>query len=88
MVILLCPIVVAQSQIPLVNANSRKAITPELSNFIEGLVKDATVPGLALGVVHADGESEYGAWGIRTEEGDDMTTDVRPLNSSISYNLR
>lgn len=61
---------------PVASNDFKRAITPELSEYVEGLLKDAGVPGLALGVVHANGESEYGAWGIRSEEGEEMTTDV------------
>lgn len=61
---------------------AQKAITPEFSKYVENLMKEGGVPGLALGVVHANGESEYGAWGIRSEEGEGMTTDVRYLRAS------
>lgn len=56
-----------------------KAITPEFSKYVENLMKEGGVPGLALGVVHATGETEYGAWGVRSEEGEMMSTDVRYL---------
>lgn len=50
-------------------------------------MKEGGVPGLALGVVHATGESEYGAWGIRSEEGEEMTTDVRRTIPSVHLAL-
>lgn len=63
--------------------NIPKAITPEFSKFVEHLLKEGGVPGLALGVVHATGETEYGAWGVRSEEGEMMSTDVRYLKTSF-----
>ncbi|KZT05037.1 beta-lactamase/transpeptidase-like protein [Laetiporus sulphureus 93-53] len=60
---------------------SKHAITPELSDYIERLLKTARIPGIALGVVHvSEGQEpviELEAWGHRTEEGDghDMTPD-------------
>lgn len=56
-------------------AGLKKVITPELEDLIVGILNEATVPGLTLGVVHSGGV-EFGSWGKKTEEGTNMTTDV------------
>lgn len=52
-------------------------ITPELSEYIETLRSEWNIPGITLGVVHSGGKVELGAWGRKSEDGDEMTTDVR-----------
>ncbi|KAJ3550437.1 hypothetical protein NM688_g5077 [Phlebia brevispora] len=51
----------------------RPAITPEFSTFVNMLRKQYSVHGVSVGVVHRDGHTEYGSWGIRTEDGDPTT---------------
>ena len=55
----------------------KQIITPQLSHFVEKLRAEANIPGLTLGLVHADGQAEYGAWGIKDEDGTEMTPEVR-----------
>ncbi|RPD58606.1 beta-lactamase/transpeptidase-like protein [Lentinus tigrinus ALCF2SS1-7] len=53
-------------------SRSKSAITPEISAYAEGLLKEKQVPGLSVGVVRVDGDSivtEFGAWGNVTEDG-------------------
>lgn len=61
-------------------------ITPDLSDWIREWMKNGTVPGLALGVVHLDGETEFEGFGNRTEEGDPVTVSVCPFSPSFSIN--
>ena len=56
-------------------------ITPDLSALIQQTIQDAQTPGLSLGVVHFNSSSkeigtEFGTWGVRNEDGDEMTQDV------------
>lgn len=63
---------------PLIDTNYGKvAISDEVSRLAERLVNETSVPGLAIGVVRPDKHVEVKSWGIRSEEGDKMTTDVR-----------
>lgn len=55
---------------------TKQAITPELSMYVETIMRENGVPGLALGVFQNSGESEFAAWGNRTEDGEPLTTDV------------
>jgi hypothetical protein len=53
-------------------------ILPALNDAIASILKDNTIPGYSLAIVRprAEVEVEYGAWGIRTEDGDEMTPEV------------
>lgn len=51
-------------------------ITPDLSEYVQQLREQWNIPGMTLGVVHSGGKVELEAWGQRTEDGDEMTTDV------------
>ncbi|KAA1476004.1 beta-lactamase/transpeptidase-like protein [Dentipellis sp. KUC8613] len=62
----------------------KNAITPELSKYIDEALRSDTIPGLALGVFHADGESEFGTWGNKTEDGEAMSTDTLFIMASCS----
>ncbi|KAH8093156.1 beta-lactamase/transpeptidase-like protein [Cristinia sonorae] len=50
-------------------------ITPELSRYVEGMMEKFAVPGLSLGIIHSRDQiiEEYGHWGIRSEDGDEVT---------------
>ncbi|CCL99820.1 uncharacterized protein FIBRA_01844 [Fibroporia radiculosa] len=69
---------------PLSNAKTagNRVITPELSVFIESVLKNATISGISIGVVQLiDGREpvvELDSWGRQTEEGDghDLTPDA------------
>ncbi|KAI0063208.1 beta-lactamase/transpeptidase-like protein [Artomyces pyxidatus] len=63
-------------QQPLLRLKDDRILTPSLVEFIDGVVKTQQVEGLTLAVIRADGESEYGAWGRKTEDDDEMTTDT------------
>ncbi|KAJ3521764.1 hypothetical protein NM688_g8973 [Phlebia brevispora] len=55
----------------------RPIFTPELSTFIQEVVDNEPIPGLSLAVVHGENRTaEFKIWGIRTEDGDRMTSDT------------
>ncbi len=56
--------------------NSFNPITPEIKQFADELLKNATILGLSLAVVYLNGSFDSASFGVRTEEGDGMTTDV------------
>lgn len=58
------------------DAHSDVVITPDFSTYVEELLKKERVPGYALGVIHADGRSEYGMFGNRSEDGEPVDVDV------------
>src|ERR1700722_11706661 len=60
-------------------------ITPEVSAQIGGILKKYNVPGMSLAFLRKDGAPEVGAWGVRTEDGDKMTPDVRLFIHAWSY---
>ncbi|KAI0063209.1 beta-lactamase/transpeptidase-like protein [Artomyces pyxidatus] len=51
-------------------------LTPDLVEFIQGVVESHHVPGLSLAVVRPDGKSEFASWGRKTEDGDPATPDT------------
>ncbi|KAI0063207.1 beta-lactamase/transpeptidase-like protein [Artomyces pyxidatus] len=57
-------------------ARDDRVLTPDVMYSIGHIVENHLVPGLTLAVIRADGKSEYGAWGKKTEDGDGMTTDT------------
>ena len=58
-----------------------QALSPSLVEYIQSQVDSKQLPGVAIAVLHPDDSVEYGAWGIRTEEGANMTTDVSDILS-------
>lgn len=56
-----------------------KTLTPSLVEYIENQVDTKQLQGVAVAVVHSNDSIEYGAWGLRTEDGDEMTTDVNSI---------
>lgn len=44
--------------------------------LVRSVMKQARIPGLSLGVVRLNGGVELASWGIRSESGDRMTSDV------------
>ncbi|KAJ3550435.1 hypothetical protein NM688_g5078 [Phlebia brevispora] len=54
----------------------RPAITPELSASIDSLRVRRGIHGVSIGIVRQNGDTEYGSWGIRTEDGDPTTPDT------------
>jgi hypothetical protein len=52
-------------------------LTPDFVETVQQIVDADEIPGLTLAVVYKNGSSELGAWGIKSEDGTKMTTDVR-----------
>jgi hypothetical protein len=52
-------------------------LTPDFVETVQEIVDAGGVPGLTLAIVYESGPAELGAWGIRSENGTNMTTDVR-----------
>jgi hypothetical protein len=52
-------------------------LTPDFVQTVQQTVDADGIPGLALAIVYKNGSSELGAWGIKDEDGTNMTTDVR-----------
>jgi hypothetical protein len=59
------------------NGTSGPILTPDLVQFVQNIVETDGIPGLTLAIVHKTGPAEFGAWGIKSENGTKMTTDVR-----------
>jgi hypothetical protein len=59
------------------NGTSTTILTPDLVEFVQEVVNANEIQGLTLAIVHKTGRAELGAWGIKSENGTKMTTDVR-----------
>lgn len=71
--------VAASSGVTTTGNSTIQTLTPELVEWIQGQVDTKVLPGVAVAVVHDDGSLEYGNWGVRTEDGVNMTSDVSVL---------
>ncbi len=58
------------------NGTSGSILTPDVVQFVQKIVEADGIPGLTLAVVHKTRPAEFGAWGIKSENGTKMTTDV------------
>jgi hypothetical protein len=58
------------------NGDSATVLTPKFVETVQGIVDAGEIPGLTLAFVSLTGPAELGAWGIRSENGTNMTTDV------------
>ena len=61
---------------PHLRTSEERVITPEFSDFVEGLLDTAKIRGLSLAIVRKHGDPEFGAWGTSSEEGDLTTSNV------------
>ena len=52
-------------------------LTPDVVQLVQKAVDVGKIPGLAVAIVHTNKTTEYGTWGIKSEDGAKMTTDVR-----------
>jgi hypothetical protein len=66
-----------QSAEGLVNGTSATILTPDFIETVQEIVDAGGVQGLTLAIVNKTGPAEFGAWGIKSENGTNMTTDVR-----------
>jgi len=58
------------------NGTSPTILTPDFIQTVQEIVDAGGVQGLTLAIVNKAGPSEFGAWGIKSENGTKMTTDV------------
>ena len=58
------------------NGTSSSVLTPDVIQSVQNIVEADGIPGLTLAIVHKTGPAEFGAWGIKYENGTNMTTDV------------
>ena len=59
------------------NGTSATILTPDFVQSVQEIVDSEGIPGLTLAIVYKTGPAEFGAWGIKSENGTKMTTDVR-----------
>ena len=74
------------SQTPLqLSPNPSRAIIDNcFSDFVnEDILTKRGVKGVALAIVKPDDEVEYGMWGVRNEDNEEMTPDVRIYYSTM-----
>jgi hypothetical protein len=60
-----------------VNGTSATILTPDFVESVQKIVDSEGIPGLTLAIVNKAVPAEFGAWGIKSENGTKMTTDVR-----------
>ena len=60
-----------------INGTSATILTPDFVESVQEIVDSEGIPGLTLAIVNKAGQTELGAWGIKSENGTKMTTDVR-----------
>jgi hypothetical protein len=59
------------------SASNATILTPDFVEFVQEIVDADQIQGLTMAVVYKNGPAELGAWGIKSENGTNMTTDVR-----------
>jgi hypothetical protein len=52
-------------------------LTPDVIGIVQNIADANKIPGLTVAIVDKSGHVEHGAWGISSENGTKMTTDVR-----------
>jgi hypothetical protein len=58
------------------SGTSGSVLTPDVVEFVQKVLDNDTIPGLAVAIVHKNKPAEYGTWGIKYEDGTKMTKDV------------
>ncbi|KAF7793989.1 hypothetical protein EIP86_005115 [Pleurotus ostreatoroseus] len=63
--------------------NHKPGLTPKIKAYVEAIRQNNEIQGISIGVVHMNNiytgleiNTEYGSWGIRTEDGDPTTPDT------------
>ena len=56
--------------------DSSKVLTDEFSSYVEHLMGLWKIRGTAIAIITPNFGTEYGAWGDRSIDGKEMTTDV------------
>ena len=57
--------------------STSNVLTPDFVASMQKILDAERIPGLTLAIVNKTGPAELGAWGIKSENGAKMTTDVR-----------
>jgi hypothetical protein len=65
-----------QERRPTLNGTSTTILTPGFIETVQEIADAEGIPGLTLAIVNKTGPSELGAWGIKSENGTNMTTNV------------
>lgn len=74
--------------IPHARLHKDNVITPQLSTFIEETLALENITGLSVAVVSKHAETEFHTWGYRTEDGDEVTPDVRHPPVSVPFEMQ
>jgi hypothetical protein len=59
------------------DGTSATILTPDVVGIVQNIIDADQIPGLTVAIVNKTGHVEFGAWGIKSENGTNMTTDVR-----------
>jgi CubicO group peptidase (beta-lactamase class C family) len=62
-------------------------LSPDLRGYIDAVVEENGIPGMAISVIHSGQEVEYGNWGVRSEERSPMTSDVEFIPATSNFYL-
>ena len=66
-----------RSNSPEPSTTGQTILTPDFVKAVQDAIDTNEIPGLTLAIVRTNGPTEFGAWGINSEDGTNMTTDVR-----------
>ncbi|KAI0296716.1 beta-lactamase/transpeptidase-like protein [Russula brevipes] len=58
------------------DGTSATILTPDVVGIVQNIVDADKIPGLTVAIVNKTGHVEFGAWGIKSENGTNMTTDT------------
>ena len=58
-------------------SGSGSVLTPDVVELVQEYLDVNSVPGLALSIVYQNKSAEYGTWGVKDEDGNKPTKDVR-----------
>jgi len=58
------------------SGTEKTILTPDFVQAVQNIIDAEKIPGLTMAVVRENGPTEFGAWGIKSEDGAKMTTDV------------
>ncbi|KAI0296713.1 beta-lactamase/transpeptidase-like protein [Russula brevipes] len=59
---------------------SATILTPDVIGIVQKIADANKIPGLTVAIVDKSGHVELGAWGIKSENGTNMTTDTKVAN--------
>jgi len=58
------------------DGTSATILTPDVVGIVQNIIDADKIPGLTVAIVNKTGHVEFGAWGIKSENGANMTTDT------------